>query len=308
MTILALGNISDTAQFRRDIILARKGPAAKKSIGQHFLKDKAVVHAALQMAQVQAADTVVEIGPGRGILTKALLDQGAEVVAIELDPRMVQYLEATLANPRLTVIQEDVLKVDWRQLLAGKPQVKVVANLPYYITSPIVQSLLASRELFQNIVLMVQKEVAERIAAEPGGRTYGILSVAVQVYAEVELGTIVPPAAFDPPPEVHSHLINLTPRKKISLATSEEVFFRIVRAAFSQRRKTILNSLLAANLLACQTKADQKEKIAQLLETVDIAPAQRPETISIEAYAALAEAVFPNLKSEKLSIQRDFKK
>lgn len=288
--------------------MARKGPAAKKSLGQHFLKDKAVVQAALQMSQVQAADTVVEIGPGRGILTKALLDQGAEVVAIELDPRMVQYLEATLANPRLTVIQEDVLKVDWRQLLAGKPQVKVVANLPYYITSPIVQSLLASRELFQNIVLMVQKEVAERIAAEPGGRTYGILSVAVQVYAEVELGTIVPPAAFDPPPEVHSQLIKLTPRKKISLATSEEVFFRIVRAAFSQRRKTILNSLLAANLLACQTKADQKEKIAQLLETVDIDPAQRPETISIEAYAALAEAVFPNLKSEKLSIQRDFKK
>lgn len=288
--------------------MARKEPVAKKSLGQHFLKDKAVIQAAMQMAQIQATDTVIEIGPGKGILTQALLDTGAQVLAIELDPRMVQYLEATLANPRLTVIQEDVLKVDWRQLLAGKPQVKVVANLPYYITSPIVQSLLASRELFQNIVLMVQKEVAERIAAEPGGRTYGILSVAVQVYAEVELGTIVPPAAFDPPPEVHSQLIKLTPRKKISLATSEEVFFRIVRAAFSQRRKTILNSLLAANLLACQTKADQKEKIAQLLETVDIDPAQRPETISIEAYAALAEAVFPNLKSEKLSIQRDFKK
>jgi len=283
------------------MLLARKEPVAKKSLGQHFLKDKAVIQAAMQMAQIQATDTVIEIGPGKGILTQALLDTGAQVLAIELDPRMVQYLEATLANPRLTVIQQDVLKVDWRQLLAGKPQVKVVANLPYYITSPIVQSLLACRDFFQNIVLMVQKEVAERIAAEPGGRTYGILSVAVQVYAEVELGDVVPPAAFAPPPEVYSQLIKLTPRKRLNLVTSEEVFFRIVRAAFRQRRKTILNSLLAANLLACQTKTDQKEKLAQLLEAVDIDPAQRPETISIEAYAALAKAVMPYLRPEFLN-------
>ena len=290
--------------------MARKqtGPAAKKSLGQHFLEDKGAVEAALGMAEVGPDDLIVEIGPGKGILTAALLAKASRVVAIEVDPRMVKYLQAKLSAPRLRIIQEDVLQVDWQRLFKDEAPVKVVANLPYYITSPIIQRLLAERTLFQSLVLMVQREVAERISAEPGGRSYGILSVAVQYLAQVELGLVIPPAAFSPPPEVYSQLIKLVPRPRPLVDAPSALFFRIVRAAFRQRRKTVLNALLAANLLDCAEKAEQKEKLAQILAAVDLSASQRPETISILKYGELTSALGPHLRQDLLSREAGLEK
>jgi 16S rRNA (adenine1518-N6/adenine1519-N6)-dimethyltransferase len=279
-------------------------PVAKKSLGQHFLVDRSVVRQALALAQLKPDDLVVEIGPGVGILTEALLEEAAEVLAIELDSRMISYLEQNLSN-RLTLLQEDVLQVDWQKLLGqSKVPVKVVANLPYYITSPIIQRLLAFRELFSTMVLMVQKEVAQRIAAEPGGKDYGVLSVAVQYQAQVELGPVIGPEAFRPAPRVHSVLIRLTPRPQPLVETAPDLFFRVVRSAFRLRRKTILNSLLAANLLAYQDKGEQREKLTQLLASQGLSTQQRPETISISEYGALSEAMIPYLRPEFLPERR----
>lgn len=281
--------------------MARKqvGPQAKKSLGQHFLIDKNVVMEAIAMAQVGADDLVVEVGPGRGILTQSLLEVASKVLAIELDPRMIKYLKETLPDPRLTLVSEDVLQVNWQELLPkDKVPAKVVANLPYYITSPIIERFLAAGELFKTMVFMVQREVAQRMAAEPGGRTYGVLSVAVQYHAQVELGPVIGPEAFSPAPEVHSQLIKLTPRPQLLVDTPEELLFRVVRSAFRQRRKTILNSLLAANLLQCESKGEQREKLAQLLVAIGLNPDQRPETVSIQKYGELCEAMMPDLRLE----------
>ena len=274
------------------------GPFAKKSLGQHFLIDKGVVTSALDLAQVGQEDLVVEIGPGRGVLTEALLQRARSVVAIELDSRMVSYLKTNFPDPRLTLISQDVLHVDWAELLPKDKPAKVVANLPYYITSPIIQRLLEAKEFFSTMVLMVQREVAQRMAAEPGSKTYGVLSVAVQYHAQVELGPTVGPEAFAPPPEVHSALIQLTPRAKPQVKTPEDLLFRVVRSAFRQRRKTILNSLLASNLLESESKGEQRERLEKIIIATGLDPTQRAETISILQYGALAEGMLPYLRRE----------
>ena len=282
------------------MVKKQAGPFAKKSLGQHFLIDKGVVASAIDLAQVGADDLVVEIGPGRGILTEALLDNAAAVVAIELDPRMISYLKATFRDPRLTLVARDVLQVDWAEILPQDKSAKVVANLPYYITSPIIQRLLEDKEFFSTMVLMVQREVAQRIAAVPGSRAYGVLSVAVQYHAQVELGPIIGPEAFAPPPDVHSALIKLIPRAQPPVETPEEILFRVVRSAFRQRRKTILNSLLASNLLESESKGEQRERLEKIIISPGRNPTQRAETISIPQYGALAEGMLPYLRQEFL--------
>ncbi len=282
------------------MVKKQAGPFAKKSLGQHFLIDKGVVASAIDLAQVGADDLVVEIGPGRGILTEALLDNAAAVVAIELDPRMISYLKATFPDPRLTLVARDVLQVDWAEILPQDKSAKVVANLPYYITSPIIQRLLEDKEFFSTMVLMVQREVAQRIAAVPGSRAYGVLSVAVQYHAQVELGPIIGPEAFAPPPDVHSALIKLIPRAQPPVETPEEILFRVVRSAFRQRRKTILNSLLASNLLESESKGEQRERLEKIIISTGLDPTQRAETISIPQYGALAEGMLPYLRQEFL--------
>ena len=282
------------------MVKKQAGPFAKKSLGQHFLIDKGVVASAIDLAQVGADDLVVEIGPGRGILTEALLDNAAAVVAIELDPRMISYLKATFRDPRLTLVARDVLQVVWAEILPQDKSAKVVANLPYYITSPIIQRLLEDKEFFSTMVLMVQREVAQRIAAVPGSRAYGVLSVAVQYHAQVELGPIIGPEAFAPPPDVHSALIKLIPRAQPPVETPEEILFRVVRSAFRQRRKTILNSLLASNLLESESKGEQRERLEKIIISTGLDPTQRAETISIPQYGALAEGMLPYLRPEFL--------
>ena len=224
--------------------LRRFGLKPDKGLGQNFLVDDGVLAGIVAAAELQPDDIVVEVGPGLGVLTRALLATGCTVLAVELDRRLKPVLaELKKDYPKLTVINDDILQVDLQSLLGGKT-FKVVANLPYYITTPIIMHFLENDLPYERLVVMVQKEVAERMAAEPGGREYGALSVAVQYRTQTSIALKVPAEAFLPPPSVESAVIvckkRLAPPGKVA---SEARFFQVVKAAFSQRRKVLSNSL-----------------------------------------------------------------
>ena len=225
-------------------ILQRFGIHMSKRLGQNFLIDANIVQGIVDAANVQENDRVLEIGPGIGTLTQALAETGAEVTCVELDKRLPEVLAHTLdAYDNVRVIQGDILKVNIPEIMGDKP-FKVVANLPYYITTPIIMALLEKHLPITDIVVMVQKEVAERMAAQPGGKTYGALSVAVQYYTVPEIALYVPPRSFMPPPEVDSVVVNCKVRQIPAVELiDEKMFFRVVKAAFGQRRKTLNNAL-----------------------------------------------------------------
>ena len=264
-------------------ILNRFKLRADKKLGQNFLIDENVVHQIVAAAELSEADTVLEVGPGIGTLTQGLAESKARVVAVELDTRLLPVLATTLNGyDNVRVVHGDILKVNIMEEV-GAPSFKVCANLPYYITTPIIFALLEKRLPMERLVGMVQKEVAERMAAQPGGKEYGALSVAIQYYTEPEIAFIVPPTSFIPAPAVESAVIVCKRREKPPVEVCDEgLFFRVVKAAFSLRRKMLSNSLKNMGI--------KSEQVAKWLELAGVDGKRRAETLSLEDFAKLTNS------------------
>ena len=264
-------------------ILNRFKLRADKKRGQNFLIDENVVHQIVAAAELSEADTVLEVGPGIGTLTQGLAESKARVVAVELDTRLLPVLATTLNGyDNVRVVHGDILKVNIMEEV-GAPSFKVCANLPYYITTPIIFALLEKRLPMERLVAMVQKEVAERMAAQPGGKEYGALSVAIQYYTEPEIAFIVPPTSFIPAPAVDSAVIVCKRRSKPPVEVCvEALFFRVVKAAFSLRRKMLSNSLKNMGI--------KGEQVAKWLELAGVDGKRRAETLSLEDFAKLTNS------------------
>lgn len=283
-------NLSDITTIKK--ILTRHGFQFSKALGQNFLIDASVCPRMAQECGADSESGVLEIGPGFGVLTQELAARAKKVVAVELDHRLPAVLAETLDEfDNVTVLNEDVLKLDLTALLreqfSGMP-VLVCANLPYYITSPVIMKLLEERLAVESITVMVQKEAAVRICASPGQRQCGAVSVAVQYYAEPTLLFDVPREAFYPAPNVDSAVIRLAVRDTppIALGTAREAdFFRLVKAAFGQRRKTILNALSAGLSL-------EKAVLTESLSHAGIPANARAEQLSMEQFGALCRTIF----------------
>ena len=268
-------------------VLKKHALVLKKRFGQNFLIDARVLERIVDAADVTKEDTVLEIGPGIGTLTQALADAAGRVVAVEIDRDLIPVLNETLAAyPNAEVVNEDILKYDIAALAAqAGGRLKVVANLPYYITTPIIMRLLEDRIPAQSITVMIQKEVAERMAAGPGSKDYGALSLAVQYYAEPELVANVPPNCFIPRPAVSSVVIRLLLRTEPPVRTADPArMFSVIRAAFGQRRKTLVNSLANAGALHVT-----KEQVQQALRDLDLEENIRGEALSLSQFARLAD-------------------
>lgn len=261
----------------------------QKKYGQNFLIDAHVLDKIIDAAEIGPDDFVLEIGPGIGTLTQYLAESAREVTAVEIDSHLIPILEETLQNyDNVTVLNEDILKVDIAELARqnnkGKP-IKVVANLPYYITTPIIMGLFESHVPIDNITVMVQKEVAERMQVGPGTKDYGALSLAVQYYAKPYLAANVPPNCFIPRPKVGSAVIRLTKYQEPPVQVKDErLMFRLIRASFNQRRKTLQNSLSNSpelNITKAQT--------AEALEKMGLPAAVRGEKLTLEQFARLSD-------------------
>ncbi|WP_214627121.1 16S rRNA (adenine(1518)-N(6)/adenine(1519)-N(6))-dimethyltransferase RsmA [Paenibacillus agaridevorans] len=272
-------------------IIAKYGFSFKKSLGQNFLIDRNVLNNIVAAAGLDESKGALEIGPGIGALTGRLAETAGRVTAIEIDQRLIPILDDLFAEQgHVTVIHGDVLKIDLQELFRsqfeGLSGVSVVANLPYYVTTPILMKLLEERLPLENIVVMIQKEVAQRMAAKPGGKEYGSLSVAVQYYCVPELVCTVPHTVFIPQPNVDSAVIKLTVREKPAVDVPDEAFFfRVVQASFAQRRKTLANNLTAF------VGKENREALGGLLGGIGIDPGRRGETLSLEEFARLSRAL-----------------
>lgn len=260
-----------------------------KSLGQNFLIDGNIVRKICEEGEVSKEDDILEIGPGIGTLTEELSYKANKVVAVELDKSLFPILDETLAGcNNVEIVPGDILKIDLPKLFSEKfesENIKIVANLPYYITTPIIGRLLEEELDIDSILVMVQSEVAERMKASPGTKDYGSLSVFVQYYTDPEIVLSVPKTAFMPRPNVDSAVIKLKIRKEKIELKDREIFFKVVKAAFSQRRKTILNSLSSG------LKTD-KATIRAILEKVDIDPKLRAENLTIEDFSKIS-AILP---------------
>lgn len=278
-----LGNPQKTIE-----IIQKYQFAFQKKFGQNFLIDQHVLEKIIGAAGVTKEDMVLEIGPGIGTMTQYLAENAGQVVAVEIDKNLIPILEETLAAyDNVTVINEDILKLDIKALARehndGKP-IKVVANLPYYITTPIIMGLFESDVPIDNITVMVQKEVAQRMQAGPGTKDYGALSLAVQYYANPYIAANVPPNCFIPRPNVGSAVIRLTRHQMPPVAVKEPaLMFELIRASFNQRRKTLQNSLNNA-----QNLNFTKDQIAAAIESLKVAPNVRGETLTLSQFAGLA--------------------
>lgn len=254
-----------------------------KKLGQNFLIKRGIVDEIVKAADLQEGEPVLEIGPGIGTLTQGLAQSGANVTAIELDTRLLEVLDTTLAQySNVTIVHGDVLKLDVPSIMNNEP-FKVVANLPYYITTPIIMSLLESRLPIERLVVMVQKEVALRMVAKPGTKDYGALSVAVQYYTKPDIVLDVPPKSFLPAPAVTSSVIRCVLRDKPPVdVVDEKLFFRVVKAGFAQRRKTFANTMKTTGL--------SKDRIEELLAKANIDGQRRGETFNLQEFADVANA------------------
>lgn len=254
-----------------------------KKLGQNFLIKRGIVDEIVKAADLQEGEPVLEIGPGIGTLTQGLAQSGANVTAIELDTRLLEVLDTTLAQySNVTIVHGDVLKLDVPSIMNNEP-FKVVANLPYYITTPIIMSLLESRLPIERLVVMVQKEVALRMVAKPGTKDYGALSVAVQYYTKPDIVLDVPPKFFLPAPAVTSSVIRCVLRDKPPVdVIDEKLFFRVVKAGFAQRRKTFANTMKTTGL--------SKDRIEELLAKANIDGQRRGETFTLQEFADVANA------------------
>lgn len=268
-------------------VMARHKISFHKKLGQNFLIDGNVVRGIADAAELTGDDTVVEIGPGIGTLTQELAERAKMVIAIELDRGLLPVLEENLqAYPNVQLVLADALQVDFNDIVAksekGSGDYKIVGNLPYYITTPLIMHVLERGFDFSVFILMIQKEVAQRIVAAPGTKDYGVLSLAVQYYTVPELVLKVPQTVFMPRPEVESAVLKLTKRKTPPVNVADEkMLFRVIRAAFGQRRKTLLNALANARV------AETKEVLLAVFEDMGLDPGRRGETLSMEEFGTL---------------------
>ena len=274
-------------------VLERHGFTFKKSFGQNFLTDTNILQKIVDTAEIDDQVNVIEIGPGIGALTEFLAERAAEVMAFEIDHRLVPILADTLRDfDNVTVINEDILKVDLAQYIQNfkNPDlpIKVVANLPYYITTPILMHLIESGIPFSEFVVMMQKEVADRISAEPNTKAYGSLSIAVQYYMTAKVAFIVPRTVFVPAPNVDSAILKMVRRPEPAVAVEDEsFFFKISKASFTHRRKTLWN-----NLTGYFGKTEEvKDKLTKALDQAGLSPSVRGEALSLTEFASLADAL-----------------
>lgn len=271
----------------------------KKSLGQNFLTDDTILERIVHTLELKPEDAVLEIGPGMGALTMPLAQRAKKLVAVEIDQRLVPILKQDFRSfDHVTIVHDDILKTDIVSLFETHfslyERVHVAANLPYYITTPIIMRLLESGVSFQRLVLMMQKEVAERLAAKPGSKEYGSLSVAVQYYCDVEKKFSVPGAAFIPQPKVDSTVVRLERRTAPVVELFDETFFfAVVRASFAQRRKTLYNNL-GNQFFTKETKFQLRDILIQ----ISIDPSARGETLSMEEFARLSNALHTHFQSE----------
>ena len=264
-----------------------------KSLGQNFLIDDSVPRDIVEGAEVDENDLVIEIGPGVGTLTAKLLNKAKRVVAIELDNDLIPILNKEIGdNPKFSLIHNDALKVDFNEVIGEEASVKLVANLPYYVTTPIIVKLLKEKYKFKSLTIMIQKEVAERMNAEPGNKDYGALSLLVQYYCDTKIIRKVPPQCFIPKPKVDSIVIKLdkleTPKVKVE---NEKLFFDIIRNSFNMRRKTLWNGVKNIGL--------SKENLEIAFEEANVDPKRRGETLTIEEFALLPDKINKYLNSNK---------
>jgi 16S rRNA (adenine1518-N6/adenine1519-N6)-dimethyltransferase len=278
-------------------ILEKHGFTFKKSLGQNFLIDRNILNNIVNAADLTENSGVIEIGPGIGALTEFIARSAKKAVAFEIDQRLLPILEETLEPyPHVEVIHSDVLKADIHKVISEHfeegQDLMVVANLPYYVTTPIIMKLLQDNLPIRGIVCMIQKEVADRLAASPGTKDYNSLSIAIQYYATVETMIKVPKTVFVPAPNVDSSVIKLTLRKEPAVKVKDEnFFFTVVRSSFAQRRKTLWN-----NLISQLIPKDKKEQLQAILDEIGIDPKRRGETLTILEFGKLSDALLPLVK------------
>ena len=274
-------------------ILERHGFTFKKSFGQNFLTDTNILQKIVDTAEIDKQVNVIEIGPGIGALTEFLAESAAEVMAFEIDDRLVPILADTLRDfDNVTVVNQDILKVDLAQYIAEfkNPDlpIKVVANLPYYITTPILMHLIESGIPFSEFIVMMQKEVADRISAQPNTKAYGSLSIAVQYYMTAKVAFIVPRTVFVPAPNVDSAILKMVRRDQPAVEVQDEkFFFKVSKASFVHRRKTLWNNLTSHFGKSEETKA----KLTAALEQAELSPSVRGEALTLADFARLADAL-----------------
>lgn len=284
--------------IRTQEIMAKYGLKVKKSLGQNFLIDPNILRKIVGQANLTKESAAIEIGPGIGALTEHLARDAGKVLAFEIDQRLLPVLEDTLSPyDNISIVHSDVLKADVlaeiEKELAGYEDIMVVANLPYYVTTPIIMKLLLERLPIRGLVVMLQKEVAERITAKPGSKAYGSLSIAIQYYTEAEMALTVPKTVFLPQPNVDSAVIRMTKRPEPQVKViDEDFFFTVTRGSFVQRRKTILNNLQSAMPLG----KEKKEFILKALEEAGIEPSRRGETLTIKEFGLLADKLYAYFK------------
>ncbi|MGG3691453.1 16S rRNA (adenine(1518)-N(6)/adenine(1519)-N(6))-dimethyltransferase RsmA [Heyndrickxia ginsengihumi] len=284
--------------IRTKDILNKYGFSFKKSLGQNFLIDPNILRNITEYANLTKESGVIEIGPGIGALTEHLARSSGKVVAFEIDQRLMPILKDTLSPyDNVKIVNEDILKADVKKIINEEfshiDKLMVVANLPYYVTTPIILKLITEALPIQGIVVMLQKEVAERISAKPGTKHYGSLSIAIQYYMTAEVVMIVPKTVFMPQPNVDSAVIRLIKRPKPKVdVVDEKFFFEVTRASFAQRRKTLINNL-TSQLLEGKAK---KAEIIEVLHSLNIDPTRRGETLSLEEFASLCNALYPIIK------------
>ncbi|RHW31796.1 16S rRNA (adenine(1518)-N(6)/adenine(1519)-N(6))-dimethyltransferase RsmA [Neobacillus notoginsengisoli] len=284
--------------IRTKAILDKYGFSFKKSLGQNFLIDTNILRKIVEAAGITGETGTIEIGPGIGALTEQLAKVSRKTVAFEIDQRLLPILADTLSPyQNVKVIHHDFLKANVPAVIEEEfgpdTDLVVAANLPYYITTPIIMKILEERLPVRAIVVMLQKEVADRISAKPGSKDYGSLSIAIQYYTRAETVMIVPKTVFVPQPNVDSAVIRLSVRKEPAVSVmDEQFFFEVTRASFAQRRKTILNNL-TSQLAGGKEK---KDKILAALRTAEIEPSRRGETLSLEEFARLSNALMPSFR------------
>ena len=264
--------------------------AFQKRFGQNFLIDGRVIDKIIAAAEITKEDTVLEIGPGIGTMTQYLAEAAGQVIAVEIDKNLLPIYEETLADyDNVTIINNDILKVDIHELIKGKAEkVKVVANLPYYITTPIIMGLFENHIPAESITVMVQKEVADRMQSGPGSKDYGALSLAVQYYAQPYIVANVPPNCFMPRPNVGSAVIRLTSWENPPVVVKDEkLMFKLIRASFNQRRKTLQNGINNSPDLSFT-----KEQVVSALRAMDLSESVRGEALNLEQFAMLSDLLY----------------
>ncbi len=267
---------------------------ANKSLGQNFLIDDCVIEKIIESSNIEKEDLIIEIGPGLGVLTERLLKKSNNVVVIELDKKMIEILQNRFClNRNLEIINNDILKVDLEKLIKNKKEqtninkVKIVANLPYYISTPIIMKLLENRLEISEIIVMVQKEVAQRLGAETGTREAGAITYAVEYYAQATPIIDVPKESFIPSPKVESQVIKLEVRQNPKIEVEDEkLLFNIIQKSFMQRRKTLSNALINNRIL------DSKEEVEKMFKTLEIPSNVRGEKLTLEEFGKIANYVY----------------